>query len=1476
MFDARRPMGRLFYALLLVIMAGAMAWAQAPATTTINDVVYRGDGTVAGGTLLTSWPAFTSADGYAVAAGSTSVTLGSGGALSVALVPNASATPSGTVYTVVYQLDDGTVKTEYWVVPAASPTNLTAVRTALGTAGTPAEFASQQYVNAAVATKANDAAVVHLSGSETVSGAKDFAVSPSVPTPAQPADAVNKAYVDAAVTTVGSGSYVSKAGDTMTGPLTLAGDPTAPSQAATRNYVDTGLAAKADLTAGKVPTAELGSGTSGTGTCLQGDQTWGPCGSSSNAVEIQSVPVDATAPGDNQVLTYVASAGKYEAKPGGGVTAGMQAVKYATDFGWSQTPSDDLSTPGVKTVNLTACPPGVREAVQVTGGTCNGDGLAGTLQFVTENAHATGYTVGSASGGLQESLIAARYAPTNPTGTPQSGKVIVPPGEIRLYARVSIRSTNMTVDFSGSIVECYMADTCIFVGDPSNANAYNGVTLINPRGRPMVVGGTFPFIEVNAQKTRIFNLSSRSSATGAYFGSYVQVDGDQSFLLDGLDTTQGGYSTLRCDATVCSPAIYAPGPFSTNPALGYLKNMNLSLQCAGNGVDWQAGNSLRISDSVIQGYAQYGIRGGVRRGGFGGFQIDNLYQEVGNCANPAGNIGEAGVIMQGQALRLRGGEGPAGKVPQFANTGTTDYRYYVVAHHATYGPANPLYAGQALTNGSGNITVTTPDIAGASTLDLLRVTAVSGTHEQAPYGTGNYAVVAGVSRASACANGVCTFTDTQAALQSYTVATPTYFPELDFWPGSIVLGASGDSNLVSAPSLAYLDDVPSDIVSIAGTSGPSVMASRCAGVSQWSPLWMTCLAAAPPSQMYSQSALVMVTKPSQDAGQSTNLKGRLNMGTVGTGPGHIITLSDSNFQKTIATANNRPSNDVSDAYIGYDHGTGNPAQVGISLGAPLSISSYIGNVGDGTNWLERLTANLKEFKTNVQVDGNLTVSGGISGSISTASALATTPTQCSGSFATGIQANGNANCSTADVIQLAETADPPGVPNYGIFWFDQTCHCPKVISNNGQEVQLGLTNVFNSDANGTNSANVLEEKNGTSPQELRVYGTYTDNSDYERARLGYDATDGYYFLGADAAGSGLQRGLGFWMQGSLRWAMDTGFNFKPWSDNNRDIGSAALRPKRVYAGTYVDATTGAMVTDIANEGTTGTAVNKLAKLTGAPSTAIVAATSDTGGVAGVVVDGAGTANSAQVARSGQANCIFDGATTAGDYVQISSTAAGDCHDAGASYPSSGQVLGRVLSTNGSGGTYAMLVGGETQGGTLTAPNNTSDPWMTVAHLSTSATVFSSSANKAALFGVILQAPKTTTQVTYDVGTADNTAATYDLGIYSGTSGGTCTLVAHTGPIAGSTAMNPTGWHTVNWTGGSVTLNPGRYYLAITSSSTSATAILAGDSAGFTFAGGAGAGSVGNASVTSGGTLPATVSCPTDSYGLAVIPGFAVN
>lgn len=67
-----------------------------------------------------------------------------------------------------------------------------------------------------MATKADDTAVVHTTGSEVVSGTKTFNASPVVPSPTLGSQAANKTYVDTAVSAIGpqnSHTVVTKTAD---------------------------------------------------------------------------------------------------------------------------------------------------------------------------------------------------------------------------------------------------------------------------------------------------------------------------------------------------------------------------------------------------------------------------------------------------------------------------------------------------------------------------------------------------------------------------------------------------------------------------------------------------------------------------------------------------------------------------------------------------------------------------------------------------------------------------------------------------------------------------------------------------------------------------------------------------------------------------------------------------------------------------------------------------------------------------------------------------------------------------------------------------------------------------------------------------------------------------------------------------------------------------------------------------------------
>ena len=133
---ARRTTHWICLLALCLCSSVTAALAQAPATTTVQDTVYKSDGTLASGSVVISWSPFLTADSKPVFGGTKTVTLTSG-ALSVALTPNAGGTPSGTSYNVKFFQAGGVFFEEIWVVPSSSPLANPAQPVSVTQAGTP-------------------------------------------------------------------------------------------------------------------------------------------------------------------------------------------------------------------------------------------------------------------------------------------------------------------------------------------------------------------------------------------------------------------------------------------------------------------------------------------------------------------------------------------------------------------------------------------------------------------------------------------------------------------------------------------------------------------------------------------------------------------------------------------------------------------------------------------------------------------------------------------------------------------------------------------------------------------------------------------------------------------------------------------------------------------------------------------------------------------------------------------------------------------------------------------------------------------------------------------------------------------------------------------------------------------------------------------------------------------------------------------
>ncbi len=684
------------------------------------------------------------------------------------------------------------------------------------------------------------------------------------------------------------------------------------------------------------------------------------------------------------------------------VQAGLEgghAAKYASAYNWIQSPSlPPALVAGANTITLNPCPRGLRvadpvglvshlapheyvyiaatgdpETALITGGSGHGGDPSCTIEVTLKQPHPAGYSAGSATGGIKEASEDAMFL-AEPFGAGarrrQGGMVVLDTAgsPYKVHAPVYIEASNQLISGAGGTIDCYLLDEdCMKVGD-ANANHFSGIQVEHLRFHPNLIGGTNTALYVNAHATIVRDVTVLYSSTHATFGHLVTVCDDQAFTLDGISYRGFG---LRNDAKFVGSVVFAPGPFNKCSAVGWLKNMEISEQGVGNGVDWQSGNSLHISDSVIEGFSQFGIRTGTMRGGYGPTQIDHVYMELNTPMNPAGNIGAAGIIVVGSRLVAKTDMLAVGQQPSYAHTGDTHYLYWIVAKDSTRGSSLPLQAGYANTNGKGNITVSWPKINGEKiSYDVLRTEGTANARS-APYGKGDFAVAIGVPQ---CVGEVCQATDSQAPLKPYEVTkNPSFQPVLMYWPGSLILSGGAYADLVVLP-VTGISPVVSTLANV-----PSLFVDRCPTGTPG--VYAVCFAGESAGNNQPRVVGTLLQNGPGSGGPASNVKGRLNFLNSPAGsiaPAHIVTLVDSDPAKTLADAIHRPANDDKDTFIGLDVPAAGALlfQSRLAFGAPVSISNYIDNKGDGTRWKERLTASEKTFAVPVTIQKGNTLTVG--------------------------------------------------------------------------------------------------------------------------------------------------------------------------------------------------------------------------------------------------------------------------------------------------------------------------------------------------------------------------------------------------------------------------------------------------------------------------------------------------------------------
>ena len=139
-------------------------------------------------------------------------------------------------------------------------------------------------------------------------------------------------------------------------------------------------------------------------------------------------------------------------------------------------------------------------------------------------------------------------------------------------------------------------------------------------------------------------------------------------------------------------------------------------------------------------------------------------------------------------------------------------------------------------------------------------------------------------------------------------------------------------------------------------------------------------------------------------------------------------------------------------------------------------------------------------------------------------------------------------------------------------------------------------------------------------------------------------------------------------------------------------------------------------------------------------------------------------------------------------------------------------------------------------------------------------------NVATLWGFLLPYTVTTTQMTYQVTTVDNTANDYDVGIFNASG----KLLVNLGPTPGTTFAASDAFHTLHWAQASAVLEPGEYYLGLTTNCSKTCAQIAAAPGNVSFSINVSAGA------STGGALPTTITPPAQTWATGNQPTVVIH